>query len=119
MSRFTSAINLAERLIKKNGQEVILQSTSLPPDGAMPWRPDKNKATSSVITAVFLNYAQNLIDGEMIRNSDQQVLVAAKDTVPPKVSDTIVRDDEVWAIVAVKILNPNGEKILYDLQVRK
>jgi hypothetical protein len=122
MARFDSAIALAKKLIKKNGQLVTLRgfTAGAAPDPAKPWKPGGNVAADQTIEAVFLDYEQRYIDGQTIRTGDQRVFMPAEGlTAPPEVEDLVLRDLEVWKVVAVKPLNPNGQAILYELQVRQ
>jgi hypothetical protein len=122
MARFDSAIALAKKLIKKNGQAVTLRgfTAGAAPDPAKPWKPGGNVAADQTIVAVFLDYEQRYIDGQTIRTGDQRVFMPAEGlTAPPEVEDLVLRDLEVWKVVAVKPLNPNGQAILYELQVRQ
>lgn len=122
MARFDSAIALAKKLIKKNGQAVTLRgfTAGAAPDPAKPWKPGGNVAADQTIEAVFLDYEQRYIDGQTIRMGDQRVFMPAEGlTAPPEVDGQVLRSAEVWKIVAVKPLNPNGQAIMYELQVRQ
>lgn len=122
MARFDSAIALAEKLIKKNGQAVTLRgfTAGAAPDPAKPWKPGGNVAADQIIEAVFLDYEQRYIDGQTIRTGDQRVFMPAEGlTAPPEVEGLLLRDLEVWKVIAVKPLNPNGQAIMYELQVRQ
>lgn len=121
MARFDSAIALAKRLIKKNGQAVTLR-TFAPgeADPAKPWKPGENAPIDQLVDAVFLDYEQKYIDGELIRSGDQRALLPAEGlTSPPTVDGLILRGAEVWKIVTVGPLNPNGQAIMYEAQVRQ
>ena len=122
MARFDSAIALSKKLIKKNGQAVTLRgfTAGAAPDPAKPWKPGGNVAADQTIEAVFLDYEQRYIDGQTIRMGDQRVFMPAEGlTAPPEVDGQVLRSAEVWKIVAVKPLNPNGQAIMYELQVRQ
>ncbi len=122
MARFDSVIALAKRLISKNGQTVTLRSfnAETPLDPEKPWKPGNNTAVDQTIEAVFLGYEQRYIDGETIRAGDQRVFISAKGlTVPPEIEGLVLRGSELWKIISIKPLNPNGQVILYELQVRQ
>lgn len=122
MARFDSAIALAKKLIKKNGQTVTLRgfTTNAAPDPAKPWKPGGNVPADQTIEAVFLDYEQRYIDGQTIRMGDQRVFMPAEGlTAPPEVEGLVLRGLEVWKVIAVKPLNPNGQAIMYELQVRQ
>lgn len=122
MARFDSAIALAKKLIKKNGQAVTLRgfTAGAAPDPTKPWKPGGNVAADQPIEAVFLDYEQRYIDGQTIRMGDQRVFMPADGlTAPPEVEGLVLRGSEVWKVIAVKPLNPNGQAIMYELQVRQ
>lgn len=122
MARFDSAIALAKKLIKKNGQAVTLRgfTAGAAPDPTKPWKPGGNVAADQTIEAVFLDYEQRYIDGQTIRMGDQRVFMPAEGlTAPPEVEGLVLRGSEVWKVIAVKPLNPNGQAIMYELQVRQ
>lgn len=122
MARFDSAIALAKRLIKKNGQPVTLRgfTAGTPADPNKPWKPGVNVANDQTIDAVFLDYEQKYVDGTTIRTGDQRVLMPADGlTEPPQTDGLILRGTEVWKIIKNEPLNPNGQTILHDMQVRQ
>lgn len=122
MATFSRAQESAQKLIKKNGRLVELVSFGepLPFDGATPWRADYAPEDVQTASAVFLSYAERLIDGTTIHEGDRKVLVAALGLAsPPQLSGEVRVDEDRWKIVHVEILSPNGEDILYTLQVRQ
>lgn len=132
MARFDSAIALAKRLITKNGQQVTLRTftAGTPADSNKPWKPGTNVPVNQTAMAVFLDYSQSYITGfqslglqvgaEPIRAGDQRVFMPADGlTSPPTVEGLLLRGSETWKIMAVKPLNPNGQAIMYEMQVRQ
>lgn len=126
MGIYDSKIALAKRLITKFGQPVELTRITLGEDAPdKPWRPSPNTEESQTVSAVFLNYDIRQIDGDLIREGDQMVLMSSVDTsVPPSVGDYIKRPveglpPENWTIQFVRPLAPNGEFIMYELGVRR
>ena len=125
MARFDSAIALADRLITKNGEKAQLRRTTAgtTPDPSVPFERDDPTTQNFPTAAVWLSYKDNRVDGAIIRRGDQRVLVPAADLgsiEPNNITDSIVRaSGEAWNIVEVKPLSPNGQKIIYELQVRK
>ncbi len=122
MARFDSAIALAKKLIAKNGQMVTLrgyvEGDAADPD--KPWRPGAAVPSNQPIEAVFLDYEQKYIDGETVRTGDQRVFIPAEGlSTPPDPRGTILRGSEVWKIIGLKPLNPNGQAIMYEAQVRQ
>lgn len=125
MARFDKAIALAERLIAKNGQDVTLRgfTAGAPPDPNKPWEPGTNTPGDQTIKAVFIGYEQKYIDGETVRTGDQQVFMPANDNEGDpafvEIEGLVLRGAEVWKIISAKPLNPNGQLIMFELQVRQ
>lgn len=125
MGTYDSSIKLAQRLIKSKGQVVTLRTfaNAAGNDPDQPWKSGENVPTNVSVDAVFLNYAQKYIDGEFIKSGDQQVLLPPTATngsaITPTLNGLIIRGTETWKIVAIKPLNPNGEMVMYELQVRQ
>ncbi len=122
MARFDSVIALAKKLIKKNGQLVTLRGFAVSPgtNPDQPWRPGEPAPADQPIEAVFLDYEQKYIDGETVRMGDQRVFMPAEGlTSPPEQNGQVLRGAEVWKIITIKPLNPNGQAIMYELQVRQ
>ncbi len=133
MARFDSAIRTAQRLIAKNGQETILRrfSDAPAPDADKPWRTGTPSSADETITAVFLNFGDLGRAGERympdsdIQTGDKLVMIAgASLSAAPELRDRIYRDgggedDEGFGIVKVQTLDPNGQQVLHQLQVRR
>ncbi len=125
MARFDSAIALADRLITKNGEAAQLRRRV---DGGItdpstPFERADPTVQNFPTAAVWLGYTDSRIDGTLVRRGDQRVFIPAADlgTIEPNnVTDSLVRaSGEVWNIIEVKPLSPNGQKIIYEAQVRK
>lgn len=125
MAEYDSAIALAKRLIAKKGQQVTLRgfTAGALPDANQPWRAGQNAAVNSTVVAVFLDYEQKYIDGEVIQMGDQQVFMPATDTsdvaVTPELEGLIIRGSETWKIKAIRPLRPGSQLVMYELQVRQ
>ena len=124
MARFDSAQALAQRLIAKNGEDVtVTVFTTNIPDANKPHLAGNSTPQSVSAKAVFLNYntqdsAKTYADGSDIHRDDKKVLIAAKD-VTINLQGTITRQNGMkYRIIKVKLLDPNGQKILYEVQVR-
>ena len=93
MARFDSAIALAKKLIKKNGQAVTLRgfTAGAAPDPAKPWKPGGNVAADQTIEAVFLDYEQRYIDGQTIRMGDQRVFLGWAQNYRSKAREAALR----------------------------
>jgi hypothetical protein len=121
MARFDSAIALAKRLITKNGQVVTLRNFIQVAGGPdTPWKPGGATPVDQKIETVFLDYEQKYIDGELIRSGDQKVYMPAQGlTSAPERDGQVLRGNEVWKIITIKPLSPNGQQIMYEIQVRQ
>lgn len=124
MARFDKLIATAERLIAKNGELVTLRNytAAAPPDPSMPWKPGGNSPNDQPdVAAVFLDYNQKWVDGTVIQQGDRRVLMPGADvSEPSRLSGQIIRGSgETWNIENVKPLDPNGQIIIYDIQVRQ
>lgn len=125
MARFDSAIALAKRLIAKNGQDVTLRgfTATAGSDPAKPWKPGTNTPVNQTVKAVFLDYEQKYVDGTVIQMGDQKVYMPSADTsgaaIAPEREGLVIRGSETWKIITIKPLNPNGQAIMFELQVRQ
>lgn len=122
MATFDRQQESAKKLIAKFGQKVKLVTfTTAIPDLNKPWEPATPTRIEQDVDAVFLKYEQGNIDGQLIQAGDQKVLIPAVDAVTddPNVQGQIVRGSEIWKIISVGPLNPNGEKIMFTVQVRR
>jgi hypothetical protein len=121
---YDDEIATALELIAEFGETSTLRRTEPgdPPDTDQPWRTGAPTPADHSVSAVWLDWEVDRIDGELIKAGDQRVFVAASGmTVTPSPTvDRILRaSGEEWTIVTVRTLNPNGETILHELQVRK
>lgn len=126
MGTYDKQIATAKRLIAKKGETSTLlrKAEGAASDPDKPWRPAVAAApTETTCSAAWLDYAQNVVDGTLIKRGDQQVYIPAVDlagVVPDPSSDVLQRaSGEKWKVVSVEVLAPNGEHILYTVQVRK
>lgn len=127
MSEYTSAIDLAARLIIKKGREAIFQHfvPGTKPDPDKPWETTPRPPVEQTLKMVFLDYEQKDIDGSKIKSGDKQVLMFAKGVL----NDPVANADKIkelqkhggatWAIVKSEPLKPGDETVMYTLQVRR
>lgn len=133
MGQYDKAIAAASRLIKKFGKPVLLRryQDAVLPDEERPWRRDRPAGTDEVVNAVFLNFGdlgragEQYLPGSVIEKGDKLVLLPGGDLEkPPALRDRLYRDgggpeDGGWAVVRVQTLDPNGQQVLHQLQVRR
>ena len=125
MTEYTSAIDLAARLIIKKGRQVLvrhLETDAQLVDPNRPW--DKPEPLPSDISTkvVFIDYELKFIDGQTIKTKDKQGYMFAKGapfkpTNKDKVYDKI--DKKWWNIMEVETIAPGDEDVLYILQLRR
>jgi hypothetical protein len=117
MTEYTSAINLASRLIIKKGRTVTLRRFDETP-GAQPWDPPTVVNDDHSIKAVFLGKMKQDRDGTLIQSDEELVLVAAKDlTIVPTTDDVIVDGSTILKIATADDLKPGDENVMYTLGV--
>lgn len=126
MGELDWAVQLAKDLIKQFGAPVTLRNMvrASAPDPAKPHRPGVTTQVDKTVDAVFLDYEQKYIDGTVIQMGDQRVYMPSTATdgvtaVKPVVDALILRGTEKWKIITARPLNPNGQQIMYDVQVRQ
>lgn len=136
MGQLDWAVQLAKDLIKQFGAPVTLRNVvrTPAPDPLKPHRPGEAVAVDTTVDAVFLDYEQKYIGGytslgseaggTVIQMGDQRVYMPSTGTdgvtpVKPVVDALILRGSEKWKIITVRPLNPNGQQIMYDVQVRQ
>jgi len=122
---FDEEIESAVSQIQEKGQPATLRSFAkgVAADPSKPWEPGANVQTDETVNAVFLSYSQKYMDGSVIQAGDQQVLMPSTNTsgaaILPQIDGLVIRGGETWKIVGIKPLNPNGQSILFDLQIRQ
>lgn len=112
----------ARAKIAKYGQvvDLVTYADPVPPDGTKPWDVADSVESVQSVSALFLAFDQALVNGTTIHEGDRKVYVAAKGLASPPVLNGALRiAGETWQIVRVEPFSPNGEDILYTLQVRE
>lgn len=126
MSRYGDDIKGAVEAIRTDGGPATMERVAQA-DGAEPWNTDGPAVPSTTpVVAVWLAYKQQFIDGARIKTGDQKVLIAAGEpvmTFAPAIGMTLIRQfdgkTERWTVMDLGTLAPNGDNILYTLQVRQ
>ena len=121
MGTYDAQMALAKTLLEAKGETSTIRRR-VDSSGTYDWKPGSPSWTEVEVSAVWLDYDVRERDGNLVQVGDQKVYVAASDvsfTIDPA-TDVIVRaSGETWDIVGVDKLAPNGETILYTLQVRR
>jgi len=122
VGRFTSARNLAARLILKNGEKSTHVRVVDTP-GAQAWRQGSSAETRTVVDAAWFEFDQDRINGDLIRTGDREVFIPATalgTVVPDQTTDYMVRvDGSRWQVISVGTIQPNEDLVLHILQVRQ
>lgn len=106
----------AERLIKRFGQVVTLTQTA---NSGTAYNPSQTETDHSCYGAV-LAYAENEIDGTLIKNTDKQVYLSTEGlSVTPAVADKITVDGISHEIINLMPLSPAGTVVFWKVQIRK
>lgn len=80
-----------------------------------------NAASGAVILyghAFDYDYSQRDIDGTLIRQGDRRVLLSVEVGMQPETGDKVVIREKCWDVVNVKTIGPEGNAVVYELQVR-
>jgi len=132
MAQYDKSIALATRLIAKFGAPAVLRrfTDAALADPDKPWRRSKPSDNDIPVSAVFLNFGdmgragEQYMSGTDIQTGDKLVIIPGEGlSEAPRLRDRLYRDgagpdDEGWAIVQVQTLDPNGQQVLHQLQVR-
>ena len=132
MAQYDSAIATATRLIAKFGGPAVLRrfTDAALEDPDKPWRRSKPSTNDTPIQAAFLNFGdmgragEQYMPGTDIQTGDKLVFISGGTLAEtPRLRDRLYRDgagpdDEGWSIVQVQTLDPNGQLVLHQLQVR-
>lgn len=125
MGQFDGEIQTAVELIKENGELATLTVITTT-DGANPWDAGVPTEQTDESPMVFLNFkgsnsGETYWNGMLVQQGDKKVLLAAAATaLAPNLNALITRADGTkWKVVNLTRLDPNGQQILYTMQVRQ
>lgn len=125
MGQFDGEIQTAAELIKENGELATL-TVMTTTDGANPWDAGVPTEQTDESPMVFLNFkgsnsGETYWNGMLVQQGDKKVLLAAAATaLAPNLNALITRADGTkWKVVNLTRLDPNGQQILYTMQVRQ
>lgn len=120
MGEYSRANALALRLIKKKGAAATLRVHAAGTATTTPWDPSAQTSTDYACFAVLTKFSEQLIDGDNIRIGDRLALVPASGLVGvPHPGDILVLGSNSWGIIKSDPVAPDGNPILYELQVRR
>lgn len=125
MGQFDDEIRTAVELIAENGENATL-TVMTTTDGDDPWDPGVPGEQHETARMVFLNFkgsasGETYWNGLLVQQGDKKVLLAAGATnLAPNLNALITRADGTkWKVVNLSRLDPNGQQILYTMQVRQ
>lgn len=126
MTAFQWAIDLAKQLIDANGEAATVTVFTTTPNPDFPNETGESTETVVPARAVFLNYntkeaGTTYNDGTDIHRDDKKVLMAAKGMAKfPNLQGTVTRaNGDIFRIVQVKALDPDGPAIYFEVQARR
>ena len=121
MAFYDRMAETALRLIRQYGQTVTLREVT--PGEYNPvtgdTAPDAVAETSA--SGVLIEYTgQERQSNSLIQQGDKKLMLPAKALVQPSLNSKVVIQGEVWTIVPpLKVMNPAGTPLVYELQVRR
>lgn len=120
MAEYDKAIALAKRLIEKKGRLMSFQRVSTDaPDPDTPWEVDVIATPKHSARAVVFPVEQKYVDGTTIRQTDQQMLVAAASLPEELTLSFRIQDGGLtYEVVKIEELKPGEQRILYTVFVR-
>lgn len=117
MTFYQGMAGTASRMLAKFGQAAMLYR---PVVGD--YDPAMGKAASGAVIlhghAFDYDYSQRDIDGTLIRQGDRRVLLSVEVGTQPETGDKVVIREKWWDVVGVKTIGPEGNAVVYELQVR-
>lgn len=123
MSIFQRQIDTAKRLITKNGQLVIWRSLT-DNAGSKSWRPNTPTSTDYNVRVLFIPNSAGFIEllrylkGSDIPSGSVKGLMPAVN-FEPNLRDVIITPTDTFNIKSINPLAPNGDVIMYFLELEQ
>lgn len=113
-------VDLAKKLIDKNGREIIIRRIAKTvPDLSKPWEIDDLPPDEFTVKSVFFNFQKDKVDGTLIRSKDVRCLIAQKDlSIEITTDDLIVDGSIIYDVIIVSQEKPGDQSILFDCHLR-
>lgn len=112
-------VRTAQRIIRRFGSKITIVVTNTLPD-TKGWKAPTPQPVSTPVDGVFAKYEQKFIDGTLIQQNDQKVIISAPDGLfTPNLVGHIIRNGEKWNILNMNPINPGGTVVIYVAQVRQ
>ena len=117
MSFYSEAASVADELIREYGQAVTLTTTS-----SSVYDPATGTATSVTSTqaaqAVVFPRGAKDVDGTLIKQGDQKLLLSMVGVTAPQLDDTVTIGATTYTITFIKLLAPAGINVLCECNIR-
>ncbi|WP_040263675.1 hypothetical protein [Pseudomonas massiliensis] len=111
----------ALRLISQYGQTMTLREVTPGTYDPSTGETSPDAATETSVSGVLIEYTgQERQNNSLIQQGDKKVLMPAKGLAKPSLNSKILIQSELWTIVPpLKVMNPAGTPLVYELQVRR
>jgi hypothetical protein len=111
----------ALRLIRQYGQAVTLREITPGSYDPSTGETSPDTATEASTSGVLIEYTgQERQANSLIQQGDKKLMVPAKALAQPSLNSKVIIQGEVWTIVPpLKVMNPAGTPLVYELQVRR
>lgn len=110
---YTALASTAERLIKENGRDVTIRSTT-----AGTYDPDTGvsggSVTDNIVSAVFFDVDERQINDNIIQRGDRVMLTAA----PVGLEDEVI-DGDSYQVINVENIKPGSVGVMYRVVLRR
>ena len=113
--------NTALRLISQYGQTMTLREVTPGTYDPGTGETSADAATETSVSGVLIEYTgQERQNNSLIQQGDKKVLMPAKGLAKPSLNSKVLIQSELWTIVPpLKVMNPAGTPLVYELQVRR
>lgn len=116
---------VAENLALRGETSILRRKIDTPlADDAQPWRPSESFVQDAQISALWTEYRLDKIDGELVLEGDQSVLIGAlalEDPVPLR--DVLIRypgpNEQEWLLIRSRPIRRGTTDVCFELQVRR
>ena len=118
MGKYDAIAATARSLIERFGEvSTIVRRTPSPEDPALPWEPPGMAAVETDVPAVWTK--DSLIRKESVALDAEAFAIVPSDFEPDPATDSIRRaDGRKYQIISVEAIDPDGQKIIYELAVK-
>lgn len=121
MAFYDRMAETALRLISQYGQTMTLREVTPGAYDPGTGETSADSVTESSVSGVLIEYTgQERQNNSLIQQGDKKVMLPAKALAQPSLNSKVIIQSEVWTIVPpLKVMNPAGTPLVYELQVRR